>query len=366
MEKKILVLPGDGIGPEVTGQAVKVLQALAPHAGITLQMTEGLMGGVAYDRTGSFLPGETLDQARASDAILLGAVGGPKWARLDGTETPESGLLKLRKELDLFANLRPAQVFAPLVDASTLKREVVEGTDMMVIRELTGGIYFGKPRERFEENGRKGARDSMVYLEDECERIIRVGFEMARKRRNRLTSVDKANVLEVSKMWRAIADRIAPDYPDVQLNHLYVDAAAMEIIRDPRQFDTLVTGNLFGDILSDEASMLTGSIGMLPSASMGERFALYEPIHGSAPDIAGQDKANPLATILSVGMMYRYTLDFPQGDEMIQAAVASVLQGFRTPDIQGPGTETVGCQKMGEQVLKALAQALPVAAPAPG
>ena len=366
MNKKVLIMNGDGIGPEVTRQGLKVLAAVAPMAGLSLETEEVLIGGAAYDETGSFLPGESLQKARQVDAVLFGAVGGPKWAKLDGSETPEKGLLNLRRELDLFANLRPATVFGALVEASTLKREVVEGTDLMVIRELTGGIYFGEPRGAFEENGRKGARNTMVYMEDEAERIIRVGFDMARKRRNKLTSVDKSNVLDVSKMWRTIADRLAPEYPDVELNHLYVDAAAMELIRDPRQFDTIVTGNMFGDILSDEASMLTGSIGMLPSASIGGDYALYEPIHGSAPDIAGEDKANPLASILSVGMMFRYTFAMPEIDEMIHKAVDSLLTKFRTPDIQVEGKTPVGCEQMGDLMLEALENMQPIATPASG
>ncbi len=362
MNKKVLIMHGDGIGPEVTQQGLKVLKAVAPLAGITLEQEETLIGGAAYDETGSFLPPESLQSARQADAVLFGAVGGPKWEKLDGSETPEKGLLNLRKELDLFANLRPATVFSELVEASTLKREVVEGTDLMVIRELTGGIYFGEPRGAVEKDGRKGSRNTMVYMEDEAERIIRVGFDMAGKRRGKLTSVDKANVLEVSKMWRVIAERLAPEYPDVELGNLYVDAAAMELIRDPKQFDTIVTGNMFGDILSDEASMLTGSIGMLPSASIGSEHALYEPIHGSAPDIAGQDKANPLASILSVGMMFRYTFDMPHIDEMIQTAVNALLASYRTPDIQVAGKKLVGCEEMGDMMLGALEQIPPIPA----
>lgn len=366
MNKKVLIMNGDGIGPEVTRQGLKVLEAIAPVAGITLEKDEALIGGAAYDETGSFLPGDSLSKAKQADAILFGAVGGPKWATLDGSETPEKGLLNLRRDLDLFANLRPATVFSALADASTLKREVVDGTDLMVIRELTGGIYFGEPRGPFEVNGRPGARNTMVYMNDEAERIIRVGFDMARKRRNILTSVDKSNVLEVSKMWRSTADRLAPEYSDVELNHLYVDAAAMELIRDPKQFDTIVTGNMFGDILSDEASMLTGSIGMLPSASIGEKYALYEPIHGSAPVIAGQDKANPLASILSVGMMFRYTFAMPEVDEIIHSAVNTLLTKYRTPDIQVEGATLVGCEQMGDLMLEALENAQPAAVPSAG
>ncbi len=360
MNKKVLIMDGDGIGPEVNRQGLRVLEAVAAHAGVTLEKDEALIGGAAYEATGSFLPEESLKKARAADAVLFGAVGGPKWAKLDGSETPERGLLRLRRELDLFANLRPATVFAALADASTLKREVVEGTDLMVIRELTGGIYFGEPRGITEEAGRKSAHNTMVYSEEEVERILRVGFDLAGKRRGKLTSVDKANVLEVSKMWRATAERLALEYPDIETNSLYVDAAAMELIRDPRQFDTIVTGNLFGDILSDEASMLTGSIGMLPSASIGTEFALYEPIHGSAPDIAGQDKANPLASILSVGMMFRYTFALPEVDQWIHASVNKLLGSHRTPDIHEEGKTLVGCQQMGDLMLETLTQTQPV------
>lgn len=362
--RKLLLLPGDGIGPEVCREVRRLIEWMDRRRAVTFEVEEDLVGGAAYDRHGVSLTDETLEKAMASDAVLFGAVGGPKWAKLDGSETPEKGLLNLRRELDLFANLRPATVFDALVEASTLKREVVEGTDLMVVRELTGGIYFGEPRGAFEENGRKGARNTMVYMEDEVERIIRVGFDMARKRRNKLTSVDKSNVLDVSKMWRTVADRLAPEYPDVELKHLYVDAAAMELIRDPRQFDTLVTGNMFGDILSDEASMLTGSIGMLPSASIGGDYALYEPIHGSAPDIAGEDKANPLASILSVGMMFRYTFAMPKIDEMIHKAVNSLLTKYRTPDIQVEGKTPVGCEQMGDLMLEALENMQPIATPA--
>jgi 3-isopropylmalate dehydrogenase len=364
MNKKVLIMDGDGIGPEVNRQGVKVLEAVAAHGGITLEREEALIGGAAYDETGSFLPEDSLSKAKNADAVLFGAVGGPKWAKLDGSETPEKGLLRLRRELDLFANLRPATVFSELAGASTLRQEVVEGTDLMVVRELTGGIYFGEPRGAVEEGGRKGARDTMVYMEDEVERILRVGFDLARKRRKKLTSVDKANVLAVSKMWRATFERLAPEFPDVETGSLYVDAAAMELIRDPRQFDTMVTGNMFGDILSDEASMLTGSIGMLPSASIGSEFALYEPIHGSAPDIAGQDKANPLASMLSVGMMFRYTFGLPEMDEWIVAAVNSLLGTYRTADIHEEGKTLVGCEQMGDLMLEALAKMQPVPTPA--
>jgi len=365
MKKKILVMDGDGVGPEVNRQAFKVLRAVADVAGITLEVDEALVGGAAFDATGKFLPEESLEKARDVDAILFGAVGGPKWDTPETRGGAEKALLTMRKELDLFANLRPAKVFDELIEASTLKRRVVQGTDMMVIRELAGGIYFGEPRGIFEENGEKVGRNTLVYSERECERIIRVGFEMARKRRNKLTSVDKANVLEATQLWRATAERLSAEYPDVQLNHLYVDAAAMELIRAPAQLDTIVTTNMFGDILSDEASMLTGSIGMLPSASLGPKVALYEPIHGSAPDIAGQDKANPLASILSAGMMFRYTFDMPEMDDLIQKAVGEAIKEHRTGDIFVEGTKQVGCEEMGELVMKQLHQLKPIAAASP-
>jgi len=363
MKKKVLIMHGDGVGPEVTRQGAKVLKATAPLTGLELETDEALVGGAAYDETGSFLPEESKKKTVAADAILFGSIGGPKWDSLDYTVRPERGLLELRRDLDLFANLRPARVLSALVDASTLKREVVEGTDLLVLRELTGGIYFGTPRGPVERDGRKGAANTMIYFEDEVERIIRAGFDLARKRRNKLTSIDKSNVLEVSKLWRSIAEKLGPEYPDVELNHLYVDNAAMQIIRDPRQFDTMVTGNMFGDILSDEAAMLTGSIGMLPSASIGPDHALYEPIHGSAPDIAGQDVANPLASILSVGMMFRYTFGKPEADEWIQKAVNDVLEKYRTPDIMAEGKKRVGCEQMGDLMLEALEQLKPVPTP---
>ena len=364
MKKNIVVMPGDGIGPEVIAQATQVLRVVADKAGLNIATIEAPIGGRAYDETGSPLPDASLDMARQADAVLLGAVGGPKWDTLDFSLRPERGLLRLRAELDLFANLRPAVIYGDLVDASTLKREVVQGTDLMVIRELTGGIYFGEPRGPVQTAHGAGARNTMVYSEWEVERIMRVGFDIARKRRGRLCSVDKANVLEVSVMWRRIAEQVHKLHPDIALEHLYVDNAAMQLIRSPRQFDTIVTGNMFGDILSDAAAMLTGSIGMLPSASIGERHALYEPVHGSAPDIAGEDQANPLATILSVGMMFRYTFNLPQVDELIQAVVTDVLATHRTPDIHTAGKTLVGCREIGELVARRLADAPPLAVPA--
>ena len=369
MTQRVAIMPGDGIGPEVTREGLRVLQALAGPAGLLLETEEVPIGGRAYDLAGSPLPDESLARARAADAVLLGAVGGPKWDKLDFALRPEKGLLRLRSELALFANLRPAQIYGDLVDASTLKREVVEGCDLMVIRELTGGIYFGQPRSISGQRPQRVAVNTMVYSEAEIVRIVRMGFEIAGKRRAKLCSVDKANVLEVSVLWREIAESLAPQYPGISLSHLYVDNAAMQLIRAPRQFDTLVTSNLFGDILSDAAAMITGSIGMLPSASLGTAHALYEPVHGSAPDIAGQDKANPLASILSVGMLFRYTFNRPALDERIQAAVTDVLRHSRTADIQAPGRKLVGCRQMGDLVLEALSrqpvkaeQAIPVSA----
>ncbi|HUJ76606.1 MAG TPA: 3-isopropylmalate dehydrogenase [bacterium] len=364
MHKTVAVMAGDGIGPEVTRQGVLVLQAAGAACGIQVATQDVPIGGAAYDLAGSPLPPESLAKARAADVVLLGAVGGPKWDRLDFALRPEKGLLKLRAELELFANLRPAQIYGDLVQASTLKPEVVQGVDLMVIRELTGDIYFGEPRGITTEKGVRVGRNTMVYSEPEIERIVRVGFDIARKRRKKLCSVDKANVLETSVLWREVATRVHREFADVALEHLYVDNAAMQLIRSPKQFDTIVTGNLFGDILSDAAAMLTGSIGMLPSASIGQRHALYEPVHGSAPDIAGKDAANPLATILSVGMLFRYTLNRPEVDDWIRAAVTDVLARYRTADIQAPGTTQVGCQRMGEQVLTALEQRIRATPPA--
>ena len=354
--KKILILPGDGIGPEIVAEAVKVLNALNTD-GLDVELEEGLVGGSAYDATGHPLPEDTLNQARAADAILLGAVGGPQYESLDRPLRPEQGLLGLRAELELFSNLRPAILYPQLAEASTLKPEVVSGLDIMIVRELTGGIYFGQPRGvRTLDNGEQEGFNTLVYRESEIERIGRSAFEIARKRGKRLCSVDKANVLEVSELWRQVMLRIAEDYPDVELSHMYVDNAAMQLVRAPKQFDVMVTTNMFGDILSDAAAMLTGSIGMLPSASLDANGkGMYEPIHGSAPDIAGQGVANPLATILSVAMMLRYS--FGQADlaDRIEAAVGRVLdQGLRTPDIAAGGQTTVGTTQMGDAVVAAL------------
>ncbi|MBF0240493.1 MAG: 3-isopropylmalate dehydrogenase [SAR324 cluster bacterium] len=350
--KRITITPGDGIGPEVTKQAVLVLKEVAAHFDMTLDLQEVPVGGTAYDLTGTPLPDETLKACKTADAVLLGAVGGPKWEPLDYSVRPERALLGLRAELGLYANLRPARILKDLVSASTLKPEVVEGADIMVIRELTGGIYFGKPRGVEVRNGQRVGINTLVYSESEITRILKVGFETARKRNKKLTSVDKANVLEATELWRNIAIEMSKDYPDVQLNHMYVDNAAMQLVRAPRQFDTIVTTNLFGDILSDEAAMVTGSIGMLPSASLGGANGMYEPIHGSAPDIAGRDLANPLATILSVGMMFRYSFNMPDADDLIQNAVEQTIQTWRTGDIMAEGKQKVGCQEMGQHVLE--------------
>ncbi|MCC5636048.1 3-isopropylmalate dehydrogenase [Nostoc sp. CHAB 5844] len=354
---RITLLPGDGIGPEIMAVAVDVLKVVGKKFDIQFEFQEALIGGAAIDATGEPLPTETLETCRNSDAVLLAAIGGYKWDTLPSHLRPEAGLLGLRAGLGLFANLRPAQILPQLIEASTLKREVVEGVDIMVVRELTGGIYFGKPRGIFEtETGEKRGVNTMVYSESEIDRIGRVAFETARKRRGKLCSVDKSNVLEVSQLWRDRITKLATEYPDVELSHLYVDNAAMQLLRAPKQFDTIVTGNLFGDILSDAAAMLTGSIGMLPSASLGASGpGVYEPVHGSAPDIAGLDKANPLAQVLSAAMMLRYGLNQPQAADSIEKAVLQVLeQGDRTGDIMSPGMNLLGCQAIGNSLIQAL------------
>ncbi|KAF7012537.1 hypothetical protein CFC21_026719 [Triticum aestivum] len=353
----ITLLPGDGIGPEVVAVAKDVLSVAGSKEGVELRYQEMLMGGAALDAAGVPLPDETLAAARASDAILLGAIGGYKWDNNEKHLKPETGLLNIRAGLGVFANLRPATVLPQLVDASTLKKEVAEGVDIMVVRELTGGIYFGKPRGfGTNDKGEETGFNTEIYSVAEIDRIARVAFEVARKRGGKLCSVDKANVLEASMLWRKRVTAIASEFPDVELSHMYVDNAAMQLVRNPKQFDTIVTNNIFGDILSDEASMITGSIGMLPSASVGESGpGLFEPIHGSAPDIAGQDKANPLATILSAAMLLKYGLGVESAAKRIEAAVTETLDnGFRTGDIYSPGTTLVGCKQMGEEVLKAL------------
>ena len=354
--KKILITPGDGIGPEVTEQAVQILKQVAQLFDIQLDLTEKPVGGIAYDLTGTPLPDETLDAAKISDAVLLGAVGGPKWEPLDFSVRPERGLLKLRSELELYANLRPAAIYGDLVNASTLKAEVVDGADLMVVRELTGGIYFGNPRGVEERDGERVGFNTLIYSESEIRRIAKVGFETAMKRRKKLTSVDKANVLESTEFWREIVIDVGTNFPEVELTHMYVDNAAMQIIRDPKQFDTMVTTNMFGDIISDAAAMMTGSLGMLPSASIGGGIGMYEPVHGSAPDITGEDKANPLAMILSVGMMMRYSFDLTEADEMIKKAVVDTLEKYRTVDIMAEGKTQIGCREMGEKVLQSLEQ----------
>lgn len=355
---RITLLPGDGIGPEITAVTVEVLKTVGKKCDLEFTFQEALMGGGAIDETGSPLPSETLNLCRDSDAVLLAAIGGYKWDRLPRHQRPETGLLELRAGLELFANLRPAKILPQLVDASTLKREIVEGVDIMVVRELTGGIYFGEPKGVFStENGQltRGV-NTMAYADYEIDRIAKVAFETAQKRNQKLCSVDKANVLEVSQLWRDRVTDLSSSYPDIELSHLYVDNAAMQLVRAPKQFDTIVTGNLFGDILSDAAAMLTGSIGMLPSASMGEgKPGVFEPVHGSAPDIAGEDKANPLAQVLSAAMMLRYGLDEPVAAAKLEQAVFQVLdQGYRTGDIMSEGMTFVGCQQMGEALLKAL------------
>ncbi|MGH1441042.1 MAG: 3-isopropylmalate dehydrogenase [Cellvibrionaceae bacterium] len=361
MSKNILLLPGDGIGKEIVNEAKKVIDCLNQKMNLGIQYEEGLIGGCSIDANGIPLTDATVEQARKSDAILLGAVGGPKWDGLDRAIRPEKGLLKIRADLDLFSNLRPAILYSQLADASSLKKELVADLDILIVRELTGGIYFGEPRGvKTLENGERQGFNTMVYSESEIERIGRNAFEIAQKRGKRLCSVEKANVLEVSGLWREVMERIEGDYPDVELSHMYVDNAAMQLVRAPKQFDVMVTGNLFGDILSDCAAMLTGSIGMLPSASLNsDGLGMYEPVHGSAPDIAGQGIANPLATILSVEMMLRYSLDMAEAADRISSAVGKVLdQGLRTADIlpQGvsDGIRKVSTSEMGDAVVAAL------------
>ena len=358
---RIAVLPGDGIGQEVTVEAVRVLQSVAKATGLAFEFEQGLIGGGAIDAAGTPLPASTLDLARKAHAILFGAVGGPKWDHLPQEQRAERGLLALRKELDLFANLRPARCFPMLVDASPLKRSVVDGTDIMVIRELTGGLYFGEPRgvERTADGAR--AVNTMVYTTREIERVARVGFDVARKRKKHLTSVDKANVLVVSTLWREVVTRVARDYPDVALDHVLVDNCAMALVNRPTQFDTIVTENTFGDILSDEAAILAGSMGMLPSASLGPAgvgrgaVGLYEPVHGTAPDIAGKGVANPIAAILSAAMLLRYSLDRAMDADRVERAVLRVLeQGHRTGDIAARGEKVIGTKEMGDLIVRAV------------
>ncbi|EDX71418.1 3-isopropylmalate dehydrogenase [Coleofasciculus chthonoplastes PCC 7420] len=356
---RITLLPGDGIGPEIMAVAVDVLKVIGAQFDLSFEFTEALIGGAAIDATGEPLPTDTLEKCRHSDAVLLAAIGGYQWDNLPRHQRPETGLLGLRAGLGLFANLRPATILPQLIDASTLKREVVDGVDIMVVRELTGGVYFGQPKGIFTtETGEKRGVNTMAYTEAEIDRIGRVAFETARKRQGKLCSVDKANVLEVSQLWRDRMTQLAAEYPDVELSHLYVDNAAMQLVRAPKQFDTIVTGNLFGDVLSDAAAMLTGSIGMLPSASLGEKEpGVFEPVHGSAPDIAGQNKANPLAQVLSTAMMLRYGLNQPTAADQIEQAVFKVLEkGNRTGDIMSAGMTLVGCQEMGNALIEILKQ----------
>lgn len=355
---KIAVLPGDGIGPEIVAEAARALKAVGKRFNVVFNLKEALVGGASIDAYGKPLTDEVLKLALTSDAVLLGAVGGPKWELLDYSIRPERALLGLRKELGLFANLRPAKIYKVLIGASTLKPEVIDGVDLVVVRELTGGLYFGTPKgvETLPDGTERGV-NTMVYTTPEIERIARVGFEVARKRRKRLLSVDKANVLETTELWRRVVIKIGKEYPDVELSHMYVDNCAMQLIRNPKQFDVILTENTFGDILSDEASMLTGSIGMLPSASLGvtKDRAMYEPIHGSAPDIAGKGIANPIATILSAAMMLKYSFDMEDAAAEIERAVDTALdKGFRTTDIVTNGIKPVSCSVMGDAIVKEL------------
>jgi 3-isopropylmalate dehydrogenase len=365
VEARIVVLPGDGIGPEVTREARRVLEAVAPRHGLKLQFAEETIGGASIDTHGTPLRDEVVALAKQSRAVLLGAVGGPKWDALPVDKRPEKGLLRIRKELGLYANLRPATVFPALAEASTLRREVVDGIDLLVVRELTGGLYFGEPRGLSVVDGKREARNTLVYDEHEIARIGRVAFEAARRRRRHVTHVHKANVLETSQLWVQVIDEVAKDYPDVTLAHQLVDSCAMLLVRDPGRFDVLVTENLFGDILSDEAAQITGSLGMLPSASLGDGgIGLYEPVHGSAPDIAGRDLANPLAAILSAAMLLEHSLDAPAAAAEVRAAVTAALDaGLRTADLLLPGEQraTIGCRAMGDAVLERLGGGAPTA-----
>jgi 3-isopropylmalate dehydrogenase len=358
MNKRITVLAGDGIGPEIVPQALAVLQAIAKRFHHEFECVDGLVGGHATDVKGMPLPTETLEMAKSSDAVLLGAVGGPKWENLEYALRPERALLGLREQLGLFANLRPAKLYSELADASTLKREVIEGIDVLVVRELTGGIYFGKPKGiETTDTGHRGI-NTEVYTTEEITRIAHVAFQAAQKRSKLVTSIDKANVLESSELWRRVVTEVHQSYPDVELRHMYVDNCAMQLVRNPKQFDVIVTTNLFGDILSDEAAMLTGSIGMLPSASVGSSVGMYEPIHGSAPDIAGKDIANPIGMIASVAMMLNYSFDLSKEAAVIEDAIQTVLaKGYRTKDIEAPGTTLVGTEKMGQLILQFLQDA---------
>ena len=355
-EYNICLLGGDGIGPEVTDEAVKVMNAVGKKYDMKFNFTKALIGGCAYEKYGVPLPDETLEIAKKSDAVLLGAVGDWKYDTLPPAVRPEKALLGIRKGLNLFANLRPATVFDELISSSTLKPEIVQGVDVMIVRELTGDVYFGEPKGVEVKDGKKVGYNNMIYWEDEVRRIAKIAFETAMLRNKKLCSVDKANVLDVSRLWREVVLEVAKDYPEVELSHLYVDNAAMQLIRDPKQFDVIVTGNIFGDILSDEASMLTGSLGMLPSASLSaDGPGLFEPIHGSAPDIKNQNIANPIATILSAGMLLKYGLKNSQANDDIENAVKKVLKaGYRTKDIMSEGMKEVGTKEMGDLIVKNL------------
>lgn len=357
MKFDIAVLPGDGIGPEVIAQAENVIKAVESKTDIEFVLHHSMIGGCAIDEKGEPLPKSTVDLCKKCDSVLLGAVGGPKWDHLDGKMRPEAGLLGIRKQLGLYANLRPAVIYNALMEASPLKQGIIDkGIDVLVVRELTGGMYFGEKRRYKNENGEETALDTEIYSENEIRRIAKTAFECAFKRKKKVTSVDKANVLESSRLWRSVVSDVAKDYEDVVLEHMYVDNAAMQLIKNPKQFDVIVTSNMFGDILSDEASMITGSIGLLPSASLGDgKLGLYEPVHGSAPDIAGKNKANPLATVLSVAMMFRYSLGLPEIAFKIDKAVEKVLDdGWRTADIAYHNENIIGTDEMGQKVVEAL------------
>ena len=355
MKKKIAVFSGDGIGQEIVPEAIKVLNSIGERFGHSFECEYAQVGGAAIDAIGFPLPPDSLELAKKSDAVLLGAVGGPKWEGLEYERRPERALLGLREQLRLFANLRPAKIYSALIDASTLKPEVIDGIDVLVVRELTGGIYFGKPKGiEKTDTGYKGI-NTEVYTTEEIMRISDVAFKAAQKRRRLVTSIDKANVLESSELWRRVITDVHKNYPDVELRHMYVDNCAMQLVRNPKQFDVIVTTNLFGDILSDEAAMLTGSIGMLPSASVGSTVGMFEPIHGSAPDIAGKNMANPIGTIASVAMMFQYSFDLPKEAKLIEQAIQTTLdQGYRTKDIEGPGTTLLGTKEMGDKILQNL------------
>ena len=355
-QHRVVLLPGDGIGPEITAVARQLLEAVSQRHGFELCFDEQLIGGSAIDACGEPLPASTLDACKAADAVLLAAIGSPRFDNLPRDKRPETGLLGLRSGMALFANLRPVKIVPALIGASSLRPEVIEGVDLMVVRELTGGIYFGQPKGRIQADGEERGFNTMTYSSSEVDRIAKVAFDLARERRGNLCSVDKANVLDVSQLWRDRVDAMAPAFSDVKVSHIYVDNAAMQLVRSPRQFDVLLTGNLFGDILSDEAAMLTGSIGMLPSASLGsDGPGLFEPVHGSAPDIAGQDKANPMAMVLSAAMMLRIGLKQTEAGADLEAAVDKVLAaGFRTGDLMAEGCTALGCRAMGDALLKAL------------